>query len=114
MEHQRVAYQITGSPQLGHRFIARKEAKTKTHQQKRRPKMPRPLLVIGKPPCQDTRGLELAQHKTKHRKLRDEIAKLKRSNKLKDAIIAGKDVTITNLANANNYLTKTVQYEDEK
>jgi hypothetical protein len=59
-------------------------------------------------------GLELAQHKTKHRKLREELDKLKRSNKLKDAIIAGKDVTIANLSNANNYLSKTAKYEDEK
>jgi len=43
-----------------------------------------PEKVYGR----DERGFELAQHKLKIRQQKDEIAKLKRSLKAKDAIIA--------------------------
>jgi hypothetical protein len=57
---------------------------------------------------------ELTEHKLKHRNLRLEISKLKQSNKLKELEIESKNAIITRLANANNYLSKTVKYEDEK
>jgi hypothetical protein len=82
--------------------------------------MPRtPLLVIGrglgrgKPPCQDTQDSELTAHKIKHRGLRQEIAKLKQSNKLNKLEIEAKNLIIERLSKANNYLTKTVKSEGE-
>ena len=59
-------------------------------------------------------GSELTKHKLKHRMLRAEIDKLKRSNKIKELEIEAKNLIIERLSNANNYLSKTVKYEDEK
>jgi hypothetical protein len=83
--------------------------------------MPRtPLLVIGrglgreKSSCEANEGSELTQHKQKHRMLRLEIRKLKQSNKLKDLEIEAKNLIITRLSTANDYLTKTAKSEEEE
>jgi hypothetical protein len=49
---------------------------------------------------------QAAKRNQRHRMLRLEISKLKRSNKLKELELEAKDVIIQRLVNANNYLTR--------
>jgi hypothetical protein len=49
----------------------------------------------------------------RHKMLRLEISKLKRSNKLKDLEIEAKNLIITRLSTANDYLTKTAKSEED-
>jgi hypothetical protein len=62
-------------------------------------------------PDRKDQGLELAKHKAKIRHQKEEIDKLKRSNKLKDLELAAKADFITKLSNAYNYLNKTAKSE---
>jgi hypothetical protein len=82
--------------------------------------MPRSSSAKDKPPNQDARGIELAQHKKKLKNVREEVANLKRSVKTGDLniellkkAIEDRDELMKRLVNANNYLTRTAKSEDE-
>jgi hypothetical protein len=74
------------------------------------PRMPATTPTPTKSSSPDRKGLELAKHKLKLRAqkelYKEELGKLKRSGKAKDAEIADRDAQIVRLKMAVDYLTK--------
>jgi hypothetical protein len=63
------------------------------------------------PSLEEDQILELTKQKLKIRNQKQEISKLKQSNKLKQLELEAKNVIITRLVNANDYLSRTAKPE---